>query len=474
MVQDSVLDGSALEQARLIRERQLTSTELTGAYLDRIERLNPTLNSFVAVFHRRALAAARVKDAMLRARGSRALPPFHGVPIGIKDLNVVRGARTRFGSKAMPSLVLPVDDHNVAQLRRGGFVILGKLSTSELGAMPVTEPSIHGPTRNPWSHAHTAGGSSGGSGSAVAAGMLPLAHASDGAGSIRIPAAFCHLFGLKPSRGRVKNQFGFPDERILYTSGPISRTVEDAAAMLDVLAGILDGRTHWAPRPEAPFLDLARRAPRRMKIRFSTRSTITSTHPEIAAAVERAAHLLASLGHEVEPGELPEGTLESFLPLWQYLIAKNPLARWDRAQPITRWLAETGRDLRGRDVFATQEALTARIRPALEAPDIWLTPTVSQPPPPIGAFDGEPAEAFRRAAELGAFTAFYNLTGQPAASVPFGFTTEGLPIGLQIGARAYAEGDVLTIARQLEEIIPWRDRTPATARGGTSAAAMKA
>lgn len=456
---DPVGDLPALEQARLIRERALSSEELVRLYLERIARLDPELAAFVEVVGRRALLAARWKDARRRRRA--ALPPFWGVPIGIKDLNVVRGVRTRWGSRAMPHLLLPFDDYNVAQLRRGGFVILGKLSTSELGAMPVTEPDIHPPTRNPWDTSRSAGGSSGGSGAAVAAGLLPIAQGSDGAGSIRIPAAFCHLFGFKPSRGRVRNQFGMPDKQVLYTSGPLAHTVDDAAAMLDVMAGLVDGRPHWAPPPAQPFAILARQPPRRMRIKLTTRSPLATTHPEIAAAVRSAAGRLAELGHDVEEGATPDGTLEEFLPLWQFLTAQMPLVRLARAQPITRWLAEPGRKLRGRDVRALHAELEARLLPALEAPDLWVTPTVPQPAPPIAAYaDRPPAEAFADAAQFGAFTAVFNITGQPAASVPIGLTRDGLPIGLQIAGRRLADADVLQVARQLEAALPWRQRRP--------------
>jgi amidase len=460
MAASDVLAQSALTQAGLIRDGHLSSEELTRLYLDRIERLNPRLQAFVDVFRRRALLAARVKDTWRRARKGRPLPPFHGVPLGVKDLNIVRGAPTRFGSRAMPHLVLPVDDYNVAALRRGGFVLLGKLSTSELGAMPVTEPDIHPPTRNPWAPDHTAGGSSGGSGSAVAAGMLPIAQGSDGAGSIRIPAAFCHLYGLKPSRGRVKNQFGMRDRHILYTSGPLAHTVEDAAAMLDLLAGLgHGGRPHWAPPPDRPYRELYRLAPRRMRIRFSTKSPLSATHPEIKAGVERAAKLLAGLGHDVEEATLPEGTLEEFLPLWQRLMGNNPVARWRYAQPITRWLAQPGRKLPAAQVHARYRELVERLRPPLEEPDVWLTPTVAQPPPRVGRYGGRPPdEAFADAAQIAAFTAAFNITGQPAASVPMGLTSEGLPMGLQVGARNFAEVDVLQLSRQLEEAMPWAHR----------------
>src|SRR5262245_6600856 len=243
----------------MIRRRALSSEELTRLYLERIERHDPRLNSFVSVFRRRALADARDKDHEVRAGGP--LPAFHGVPIGIKDLYVVRFSWTRMGSLGTIPIFSPLDDRSTASLRRGGFVILGKLATAEVGAMPVTEPDTHPPTRNPWNPWHTSGGSSGGSGAAVAARLLPVAHGSDGAGSIRIPSAFCHLYGLKPSRGRLPNAFGRPDRDVLYTCGPLTRSVEDAAAMLDVMAGIDVGRPHWAPPPPRPYRALSAAPP---------------------------------------------------------------------------------------------------------------------------------------------------------------------------------------------------------------------
>lgn len=454
---NDVLEASALDQAKQIARRALSSEELVRLYLDRIERIDPRLNAFVSVMRRRALADAREKDRMVREGAP--LPMFHGVPIGVKDMNFVRFAWTRLGSSGTLPLFSPIDDKTAASIRRGGFVILGKLATAELGAMPVTEPDIHPPTRNPWNPWHTPGGSSGGSGAAVAARLLPIAQGSDGAGSIRIPSAFCHLYGIKPSRGRVANAFGKPDRDILYTCGPIARSVEDAAALLDVLAGLDVGRPHWAPRPDGRYRDLAMRKPAPLRIRVTTRSALTETHPEIAEAVMRTARLLEGLGHHVEEGALPDASVDEFLPLWQRLIADMPLTWWPRTQPITRWLAEPGRHLRTEDVLKRYRELAARMHAGFEGTDIWLTPTVAVPPPKVGAYAGRPpAEAFADAAKLGAFTAGFNLTGQPAASVPLGLTGDGLPMGLQVGGRSLREDEVLAVSRQLEEAMPWAGR----------------
>jgi amidase len=471
-----ILRASALEQAGWVRDRRISSEELTRFYLDRIERFEPQLNAFTEIFRRRALLSARFKDAMRgrRSRGDSA-PPFDGVPIGIKDLNIVRGSRTRFGSAAVPHLMFPFDDYNVAQLRRGGFVILGKLTTSELGAMPVTEPDIHDPTRNPWDLGRSAGGSSGGSGAAVAGGLLPIAHGSDGAGSIRIPASFCHLYGFKPSRGRVRNQFGLKDRQILYTSGPIARSVDDAAAMLDVLAGIVDGRPHWAPPPPRPFGELARERPRRLRIHMNTRAPLGTTHPEVAATVEHAAEVLRKLGHTVVEAPLPDGSFEEVLPLWQMLVAQMPVLpwRWSRVQPITRWLAEAGRRLRAADVNALQRRLEARLRADLDAADLWLTPTTPNPAPRIGCYTSlQPRDGFMTAAQMGSFTAAFNISGYPAASLPLALTSDGLPIGVQLGGRLYADAEVLAVSRELEEALPWRDRLAPLVTGARPATSL--
>ena len=449
-----LLGMSALTQARLIREGQVSSAELVRKTLDRITELNPHYQAFVGVFER-AVAVARRKDR-IRQRSRSDLPLFHGVPLGIKDLNVVRWTTTRYGSRAVPHLPLPVDDYTVAPLRHAGFVIVGKLSSSEFGAMPVTEPDIHPPTRNPWAPNHTSGGSSGGSAAAVASGMLAVAQGSDGAGSIRIPAAFCQLYGLKPARGRLRNQFGLPDRRLLYTSGPLTRTVSDAAAMLDVMAGLVEGRPHWAPPPERPFREWSGPG-RRLRIRFITATKLGPTDPEIVAGLQRAIGVLTSLGHVVEEGCLPESSAEEFLPLWQHQVAQVPLWNWSRTQPVTRWLGEAGRRLRADDVRSLFDRLNARFAPAFATADAWLMPTTAVPAPRIGAFRGLPAaEAFARAAQLGAFTAIINLTGLPAASIPMGRTLAGLPMGLQVVGGPFGEQDVLSLSWALEEAMPWQ------------------
>ena len=471
MTPDEVLLGPATEQARLLRRRELSALELTEAALARIARDNPRLRAFVEVTEGRARRAAQAKDreiARAQRRGAlEALPPFCGVPTAVKDLNFLRGVRTRFGSRSWHQggwlqgwqrLWSPVDDRTVAQLRRGGFVFLGKLATSEFGALPVTEPDIHPPTRNPWMPDYSAGGSSGGSGCAVASGMLAVAQGSDGAGSIRIPAAFCGVYGLKPSRGRVANAYGLPDRSILYTCGPLARCVDDAAAMLDVMAGLSLGRPHWLPRPPISFAEAARQPPRRLKVRVTTQPPHLgdgAVDPAWIEATRAAARVLAAAGHEVEEAPMTAGTLDEFIPLYQFQLAGVPGARLDLLQPATRWLVEHGRKVPAAQARRIFQDLSHRVHAWTGDADLILTPTVVGPPPRIGAWaqlDGE--AAFRAAAVYGAFTAVFNLSGQPGASVPVGLSPAGFPIGVQVVARETRDDVVLAVSRQLEEAFP--------------------
>jgi amidase len=453
-----LLEASAVEQARLVRERTVSCRELAEAYLRRIEALDPTLSAFVEVTADAARAQARSYDRLGR---SAPRPAFFGVPIGVKDLNLLRGARTRFGTRALPALLAPVDDAVVALLRRAGFVFLGKTTTSELGAMPVTEPDIHPPTRNPWHTGRSAGGSSGGAAAAVAAGLLPIAQASDGAGSVRIPASFNHLYGFKPSRGRVPEPFHQDDARVLYTMGPLARTVEDAAALLDVLAGLEAGAPHWAPAPPRRFVERMRRPPPRLRVRFTARHPLCEVDADERAAVLRAAAALESLGHHVEEGDMIAGSVDDFLALWPEIIRLFPIRDWSLTQPVTSWLAGLGRGTPPERLRALHADFERHVLAWFEGADIWLTPTVPVPPPEVGAFGGlEPAESFARASILGFFTAPFNVSGQPAASLPAGVSGAGLPVGVQLVGKPLADATLLALSRQLEEAMPWAHRRP--------------
>lgn len=439
-----MLDASALEQAALLRKRELSCEELARLYLERIGRLNPELRAFVRVHERRALRQARRKDAELRRGGE--LPAFHGVPIAMKDLNLVRGSVARFGSRGtwLPS---PADDRSTASVRAAGFVILGKTATSELGAMPVTEPDLHPPTRNPWDPERTSGGSSGGAGAAVAAALLPIAHGSDGAGSVRIPASLCGLYGFKATRGRVANAYGLRDPDILYSCGPLARTVEDAAALLDALARTDEFlRGLRAPAPH-----------RRVRIGVLTHSHLAPTHPEIAEGVLRVAKQLESLGHTLDELRAPEGTVEEFLPVYQRQLAGAPAMLPWRLQPVPKWLREAGKRVTAEQARTIQRELTQRILASVEPFDLCLTPTVPIETPRVGEFAGLPApEAFARAALLGVYTATSNISGAPAASVPMGRMGGRWPMGAHLIGRVGEDALVLQVSRVLEQALPWR------------------
>jgi amidase len=461
----SPLDLPVTEQARLVARGDVSSLELVNEALARIEAQNPQLQAFVTHWPVRARLAARQRD-LQRALGQ-PLGPFHGVPLGIKDLNFVRGAPTRFGSRGSLPYPAPVDDLTVRPLRRAGFVFLGKTAASELGAMPVTEPDLHPPTRNPWNPEHTPGGSSGGSAAAVSGGLLPAAHASDGGGSIRIPASFTGLVGLKPGRGRIPNAFGYDDHRILYTTGALTRTVGDSAALLDVMSGLAFGAPHWAPPPPAPYALLVERPPRALRLRLTLDSPLGPIDPEVRAATEAMARRLEALGHHVELHGPPAVEVAEFLPLWQQLISTVPLIRWRRTQPLTRWLAEAGKRLDLAEVKALHQRLEARVMAWFGDLDGWLTPTVPVLPPRIGAFprDAEPRETFAAIAQLAAFTAVANLTGLPSLSLPAAQSTGGLPIGVMITGRPHDELTLLQLGRQVEQAHPWPLRAPSELRG---------
>jgi amidase len=448
--------------ARMLRERALSSSDLVDACLERIDAVNDRVQAFVHVMHDRARDEARAADARLRRRGAQH-PPFLGVPIGVKDLNLARGSFTRFGSRAFERLYTPFDDAIVARLRRAGFVIVGKTATSELGSLPVTEPDIHPPTRNPWDLAVSAGGSSGGSGAALAARMVPIAQGSDAAGSIRIPSSFCQLFGIKPSRGRVENPFGFDDRTIIWSCGPMAHSVADGAALLDVMAGITVGQPHWAPAPVRPFEQLAREAPGKLRIVVAVRATHVDTDDDVAASVQRVASLLSRLGHTIEERtlELPDGIVQEFLPVWQATAASAPVHDWSLTQPVTRWLGEQGRAVDKAEAERIVERLGRVVMAQFGDADVWITPTVAVPPPRIGAWrDLAPPDAFEAATKLGVFTAPFNISGQPAASIPGGRSRRGHPIGIQIAGKPLADGLVLALARVLEREMPWAGEVP--------------
>jgi amidase len=333
------------------------------------------------------------------------------------------------------------------------------LATAELGVLPVTENDVGDPARNPWDLSRSSGGSSGGSSAAVASGMLPIAHASDGGGSIRIPAAFCHRFGFKPSLDLLGNMHGKVNQLGLSVMGPISLTVADAAAMLDV----------FSPSPPVgsamgTCLKSTQTAPGKLKIKMVLDGTVSPVDPAFKEATRKVGLLLQEAGHEVVEAEALKTSVEEFLPVWQFMIAQVPVFLPGKLQPITRWLRDGGKDVTFTQAAGIQARYVEQVNGLFGDADILLTPTIPGPAPRIGDFpQSSPHESFFDAARFGSLTALFNLTCGPAASLPFGFTDEGLPIGVQLGARRGQDTLLLSLCQQVEERAPWRNLWPTIA-----------
>jgi len=472
----------AVDQAELVRRGELSPAELVDAAIARIEQLDPQLNAVILPAFERARRLA--KD--LEGAGEAAGAPFRGVPFLMKDLGGAEaGAPYAAGMRLLKEagLVEAQDSFLAARLRRAGFVSLGRTNTPELGLLPTTEPEAWGATRNPWDPEHSAGGSSGGSAAAVASGMVAAAHASDGGGSIRIPAAHCGLVGLKPTRGRCsfgpslgERWAGFSCELV------VTRSVRDTAALLDVLSGPMPGDPYFAPPPPRSFSAAAAGDPGRLRIGFLARSPREgiSVHPECAEVVRRAARALDGLGHRVEeshPAAL-EGTeaVGAFVRVVACNVARALEVAGERVgrevgpgdvEPLTWAVAEHGRKTSVAQYLASIEfvhRLGRRMAGWWEQGfDLLLTPTTAAPPPRLGELGStreEPLRGFLRSAPFGAFTSPFNQTGQPAISLPLHWTASGLPVGAQLVAAYGREDRLLAVAAQLERALPWRERRP--------------
>lgn len=457
----------ATEQARLVRAGDISSVELVQLYLERIERLDPGhletgLNAFVTVRGEAALEDARVADESSRTA------PFRGVPIAVKDLTPTAGIRTTYSCSGFADNVPDFDTAVVRRIREAGFVIVGKTNTPEFGTTAFTESELNGATRNPWNPELTPGGSSGGAAAAVAAGLLPIAHGSDGGGSIRIPASCCGLFGLKPSRGRVSSA-PFSSLEGLSTAGPISRSVGDAAAFLDVLSGYEPGDPWWAPPPERPFADEVGLSTGRLRIAATTQPAVeTPVHEDCAAALTSAVSLLEDLGHgvvEAAPPWATPGLIDAFITVWQVGPTLYPVDE-KSLTPLNRVLAAAARKTSAADyASAVVQLQTAsrRIVAFWNEFDVVLTPTLALPPVPIGWQEDGVEDAFEqlhRNTVFTPFTAVANLTGLPAMSLPLHWNGNGVPVGVQAMGPPAGDALLLRLAAQLEETRPWRAARP--------------
>jgi amidase len=454
--------ASATEQARLVREGEVSSVELVRLYLERIERIDPELNAFVTLRADEALEDARAADE------SRQDAPFRGVPIAIKDLTATAGIRTTYSSRAFADNVPDFDTAVVRRIRDAGFVILGKTNTPEFGTTAFTESDLNGATRNPWDPERTPGGSSGGAAAALAAGLVPVAHGTDGGGSIRIPASCCGVFGLKPSRGRVSSA-PFHSLEGFSTAGPLARWVEDAARFLDVLAGYEPGDAWWAPPPTRPFAEEVGQDPGRLRIAVTAEPPIdTPVHPDCLAALRSTAALLEQLGHDVVASDPPwteQPVLDAFITVWQVSPTLYPVDQ-GLLTPLNRGLAEAARRTSsadyGRAVVQLQTA-SRRIVELWSEVDVVLTPTLALPPVPIGwqeeGVEGA-VEQLVRNTLFTPFTAVANLTGLPAMSLPLHVNGEGLPIGVHAIGGPAGDAQLIRLAAQIEAASPWHESRP--------------
>ena len=463
----------AMGLAELVRRKEVKPIELVEAAIARIERLNPTLNAVVTPMYEQARAAASGK-----------LPdgPFTGVPFLIKDLGAAYGGvRMTMGSSVLRNFVPDHDNELVVRLKRAGLIVLGKTNTPEFGILPTTEPELFGPSHNPWDLNRTPGGSSGGSAVAVAAGLVPMAHANDGGGSIRIPASCCGIFGLKPTRAR--NPLG-PDFGDIFSGlvidHAVTRSVRDSAALLDATSGPEVGDPYWAPPPARPFLQEVGADPGRLRIAFTSQTALgVAAHADCIRAVRDAAALCASLGHEVveaSPTVNGEWVARSFLILWSSGVAwtmdgiglatRQALTR-EQFEPLTWGLYEMGRQQSASSYLLSLSFLQRVARDIARfflQYDLCLTPTLAEPPVPLGTFNSppdDPLKGLRRAEAFVPFTPICNATGQPAMSVPLYWNADGLPVGVHFIGRFGDEATLFRLAAQLESARPWAGRRPA-------------
>ena len=461
----------AISLAGLIAEREISAEEVLEAAIARAEQVNPVINGIV---HKQYEQARKAVGARL-SEG-----PLKGVPYLIKDLGFFEtGEPATYGSRLFKDFVADHETAYVTRCKRAGLVFIGRSSSPEFGLNPNTEPRLYGSCHNPWNLEYSAGGSSGGAAASVAAGILPMAHATDGGGSIRIPAAQCGLFGLKPSRGRVSMA---PDAGEgwggLSAGHVVSRSVRDSALMLDCAAGMEPGDPYTAPTLERPFLEAVSRPPRKLRVALMLKDHRgADLHPECLEAVQRAAKLCASLGHVVEEAD-PNLDMVALRPMNARISAANTARscqmRWkalgrepnpDDVEAATWAVYQRGLKVSGIEyieAIAAAHAAGRKMAAFLTSYDVILSTTLAGPPPKLGYFDqdGDVQTFTERVTEYLSVTPLHNATGTPAMSVPLHWTPDGLPVGVHFAGRYGEEATLLALAAQLETAQPWFHRVP--------------
>jgi amidase len=460
---------TALDTAAAIRRREVSPLEVLEATLDRVDRHNPALNAVVWRNDDEAREEARRLGARLAA-GVGELPPFAGVPIPIKDLSPVAGWPVTYGSRGAPEGPSTEDEVAVGRLRRAGFVLTGRTNTPEFGTLTVTENLRFGVTRNPWDLERTSGGSSGGASAALASGMFSVVHASDGGGSIRIPASCCGLVGLKPTRGRVASLV--PSWQGMSTQGVLTHTVADAAALLDVLSVPDPDAWLHAPTPPWPFTDEPDSDPGPLRVAVNTVSALgLEVDAEAVAAVERTARLLEEAGHSVvvlDGDVFDPSAVEPFLNVVNAGVAEYDDIDWSAVEPHNRAGLAAAQAVDSvtfaRSLQLLRRAARTLVARFREEFDLLLTPTMAIEPPRVGVLQHSHASpGFPPLEVLGmvAFCSVFNISGQPAVSLPVHQSTvTGLPVGVQLVAGPWEEGRLLRVAAQLERAAPWAGRHP--------------
>ena len=457
------------ELAALVRDGELSARELVQASLDRIEALDPALNAFVEVRAERALEEAdRVGPGDER--------PFAGVPVAIKGNRPVEGSALNYCSRFMGDHRAPYDHGVVTRLKGAGFIPVGITTLPEWGILPWTNTQRYGPTRNPWDPERTSGGSSGGSATAVSAGMVPIAHANDGGGSTRIPAACCGLVGLKPARNRI-SQAPEAGDSDLAIDGVLTRTTEETALVLDILAGYEPGDANWAPPPTAPFAEQARREPHGLRVGLATSSPLGDAVDPVAVESTRAAgRLLEELGHHVEEVDPPwqqENLLQQFTAMFaplvmlqvvqaQMITGREPTQ--DDMEPLSWALHQLVGGMSVIEGYTAKAMLQVFARGFIQwsSPyDALLTPALAEAPVRLDTVAPEtddPMGLFARSGRFTPYTAGVNVTGVPAISLPLDQRDDGLPLAVQLIGRPAAEGELLALAAQVEQARPWAQR----------------